>query len=391
MRLLFSSLSHYGHVFPMLPLAAAAARAGHQVGYAVGGALHPTLAALGLEPITAGMPLREAFEQAGRERFGAPVHFGELTPDQIEDHVAVTFGSVLPRGFAEDLGPVLAEFEPELVIYDAVCPGAGAAAVLAGVPAVCHGLGHHRLITLTEQYVREVRGFAAGLGLDFSAEDPNPLGHPYLDIYPPSLQDPHFLAKGDRVPLRPVPFAQPGELPSRLRLSDRERPLIYLTLGTEAGADGAGGVLRAAIDGLSTMDAQVLVAVGPKLAAEQFRDVPETVIVEPWVPQADLLPHLDLVVHHGGAGTTLGSLGNAVPQVVMPRGADQFVNAEAVLAAGAGERLMPDEVTARAVADAAGRVLAEPGFRRASRRVADEIATMPVPDEVVAALPGMAQ
>ncbi|MEX5634478.1 glycosyltransferase [Parafrankia sp. FMc2] len=389
MHILFSSLAHYGHIFPMLPLAVAAARRGHRVGYAVDKALHPTLSALGLEPIAAGISLAEAFGRGGEQLFGAQVDRQEMTPAQAEHHVMVTFGSVLPRSYAADLGEVFTRFRPDLLVYDSVCPGAAVAAELAGIPALCHGLGHRELNTLTPEYVSQVHEFAAGLGLDLSPGDLNPLGHPYLDIYPPSLQDQEFRAEARRIELRPVPFAQPGGPPVGLRLSGRTRPLIYLTLGTEAGAEGAGDVLRQAVRGLAVLDADVLVAVGPKLTLETVGPVPENVFLRSWVPQADLLPHLDLVVHHAGSGTTLGSLSHGLPQLVMPRGADQFINARLILTAGAGERLLPAEFTFSAVTEIAARLMAGKEYREAAGRISREIALMPSPTEVATRLPDL--
>ncbi|MEU4804602.1 glycosyltransferase [Actinosynnema sp. NPDC023587] len=391
MRLLFASLAHHGHVFPLVPLAVAAVRAGHRVGYATGGALHPVLARTGLEPVRVGPTLPEAFERVGGGDFGERVRRGELSPDQIAVHVAEVFGSVLPRRFLADLEPVLARFRPDLVVYDAVCVGAGAAAGRAGVPAVAHGLGHRDLTALTPEYVARVGEFAAEAGVAPPAGARTPLGHTYLDVYPPSMQDPDFVAHADRIVLRPVAFAPPGAAPPRLRLADRRRPLVYLTLGTEAGADDGHGVLRAAIDGLSTLDADVLVATGPKLAVADIGPVAANVLLEQWVPQARLLPHLDLAVHHAGAGTTLAALGAAVPQLVLPRAADQFVNAGALLAAGAAERLLPHQVSASAVAAAADRLLTGVSVRLAAERIAAEIATMPSPEAVAAILPGLAR
>ena len=49
---------------------------------------------------------------------------------------------------------------------------------------------------------------------------------------------------------------------------------------------------------------------------------------------------VDAVVTHGGAGTTLGALAFGVPLLVLPQGADQYANAERVVAAGAGRQLL---------------------------------------------------
>jgi len=65
-----------------------------------------------------------------------------------------------------------------------------------------------------------------------------------------------------------------------------------------------------------------------------------------------LLPHLDAVVHHCGSGIMLGALAHGLPQLTLPQGADQITNAGVLVDSGAGVRLLPEEVTAEAVAEA---------------------------------------
>ncbi|MGH3860677.1 glycosyltransferase, partial [Actinokineospora sp.] len=174
---------------------------------------------------------------------------------------------------------------------------------------------------------------------------------------------------------------EPGELPAWV--AEHDQPLVYLTLGT---AFGQVGVLRTAISGLATLPARVVVAAGPTVEIADLGATPDNVTVLPWVSQADLLPHTDLVVHHGGSGTTLGALAAGVPQLFIPQGADQFVNADAVTAGGAGLQLVGDAITVEAVAANASNLLADNAVAARSREVAAEIAAMPSPAETAADL-----
>ena len=65
--------------------------------------------------------------------------------------------------------------------------------------------------------------------------------------------------------------------------------------------------------------------------------------------------------------------------------------AQALAGCGARIRLLPEEITPQAVAEAVQRLLEEPGYRRAAGRLADEIAAMPSPAETVPALERLAQ
>jgi UDP:flavonoid glycosyltransferase YjiC (YdhE family) len=64
---------------------------------------------------------------------------------------------------------------------------------------------------------------------------------------------------------------------------------------------------------------------------------------ERFVPQGVRLPHVDVVAHHGGSGAMLGALSHGLTQLVLPHGADQFMNAKALLDSGAGRCLLPEE------------------------------------------------
>ena len=108
--------------------------------------------------------------------------------------------------------------------------------------------------------------------------------------------------------------------------------------------------------------------------------------VERYVPQSAVLEYCDLVVSHGGSGTALGALALGLPQLCLPQGADQFLNAAAIASAGAGLALMPREATAEAVTDAVLRLLTDPSFRDAAARVSESIASMPSVEEVAALL-----
>jgi UDP:flavonoid glycosyltransferase YjiC (YdhE family) len=253
--------------------------------------------------------------------------------------------------YAEDLLPELVRLRPDLVVHGWGVPGAALAAREAGVPGLWHGFG---------------RLFPAGIGLEL----PTGFGVPHLDICPPSLQDRDFLDSEIRVALRPVPYSEPGE--------EFGTPLTYLTFGT---AFGTRELLTTAVEGLALLRSRVVVATG-RIGPEELGAVPDNVTVRAWVPQASLLARADLVVHHGGSGTTLGALAAGVPQLVLPQGADQFANAEAVTAAGAALRLMPGEVSVAAVAQCASRLRTDPGHREAARGIADEIARMPAPEDV---------
>ncbi len=172
--------------------------------------------------------------------------------------------------------------------------------------------------------------------------------------------------------MRPIPWSEPR---------DRRRPLVYLTLGTVVGTDE---VLEPAVGGLASLDADVIVALGSAPGVDLGR-LPGNVHVAAFVDQAALMTEVDLVVHQGGRVTILAALANGVKQVLLPKGADQFLNADRMVAAELAAVIMPSDATADTIAIAAKVALAETD--RASIDAARaEIEAMPAPIAVIGQL-----
>lgn len=142
--------------------------------------------------------------------------------------------------------------------------------------------------------------------------------------------------------------------------------------------------LQTVLGALAGLDVRVLVTVGPQGDPGALRALAAHVRVERYVPQTLVLPHCDVVVSHAGSGTVLATLALGLPQLCLPQGADQFLNAAAVASSGARITLAPDEAGPDAIQDAVARLLAEAPFVGAANRAS--IASMPSPDEVAAVL-----
>jgi MGT family glycosyltransferase len=202
----------------------------------------------------------------------------------------------------------------------------------------------------------------------------------YLDIYPSVLRPPHDIELDCRQAIRPVTIEEEaGALPSVVTAPD-DRPLVYLTFGTVWNAPSP--AFRAAVDALRELDVRALVTVGPGGDPELFGTLPDRVAVARYVPQHAVLEHCAAVVSHAGSGTFLASLGRGIPQVCLPQGADQFINAGSCARVGAGRTLLADEATPAAIAAAIADVLGDSGFGERASQVGAEIERMPSPGEV---------
>lgn len=373
MRVLATCLPGYGHFHPMVPLARALQDAGHEVAFATEARFCPRVTAAGFRAFPAGIGPGKVFERALALTGAAP-------PEDTSRFGAQMFAAVAAPAKMPELIAAVDAWRPDLVVYDVTDYAGPVAAAHAGIPAVAHGLGPLFPAELTRLGAELV----APLWREWGVAPPDaPFGAAYLDICPPTLQTPAIAGVGAVVqPLRPVPFdAVTGEaLPAWVGTLGA-RPTVYITLGTVE--NDAPGVIEAAIAGLRDEPVDLVVTVGPNRDPEDLGPQPPHVHVERYLPQSLLMPYCDVVVSHGGSGTTLAALAHGLPMLLLPQGANQFDNAERCAAAGVGLRLLPEETDAATVGEAVRALLAQPGFRACAREVAEEIWRMPAPAVVV--------
>jgi UDP:flavonoid glycosyltransferase YjiC (YdhE family) len=102
-----------------------------------------------------------------------------------------------------------------------------------------------------------------------------------------------------------------------------------------------------------------------------------------------LFPQAAVVVTHAGMGTVTRALAAGVPLVCLPMGRDQLDVAARVVHANAGVRLRPSAKPA-AIAAAVERVISEPGFRNAARRLGARLVADAAAQQGIAALEALA-
>jgi UDP:flavonoid glycosyltransferase YjiC (YdhE family) len=104
-----------------------------------------------------------------------------------------------------------------------------------------------------------------------------------------------------------------------------------------------------------------------------------------------LLPGCAAVIHHGGAGCLMTAVSAGVPQVVLPTGMDQPVNAARLAATGAAITIPRAVATPTAIRAAVETVLREPGYAAAATKLARQCAERPTPADVAAGLADIAR
>jgi UDP:flavonoid glycosyltransferase YjiC (YdhE family) len=373
MRFLFSSRPAFGHVFAIAPLAKAAQDAGHEVVFASGKAFLDRLRGWGFQTAEVGEGIEWGFEQAA-ERFP-----DLLQPEQPEFGARMFVDVLGPRSL-HDMNRVIAETQPDVVVYEVTDVGAGVAALASETTAVSHSLSRSarvffdalraRMHVLWEELERDAVGDVL-------------TGDVYLDIWPESMRAPEEcgLAR-HQWSLRPITWADPsGMVPEWL--AKIRGPLVFVSLGTVFyGRD----VLPKVIAALEALDCDALVLAGVDLTPEDLAVSTDRIRVAGFVNQAEVLRHADVVVHHGGAGTLLGTLSRGLPALSIGAGADRPMTSESLVKRGAGLALDPWTATSEGIAQAISKLLAESIYRQQAEEVRREIERMPSPGEIVAQL-----
>ena len=383
MRVLLTTPAGLGHIHPTVPLAQAMVARGHDVLWAAppDGVDHVRQA--GFRAVAVG----SAGLTQPKEVLRRYPELGSLPPAEVPDVLfGKMFGAIATPDRLPDLLALALEWRPHLMVADGAEFAGHIVAAEIGVPSVTKGFGP----MLPERRVAAAGEEVAPLWRSRGLEPP-PYGglyeRMYLDIYPPGLQPP-----APHVPhrqlLRPVPYdgRLEGSAPAPLPDGPAGAPLVYVTMGTVFNDPAP---LQVVVEAVAGLDARVLVTVGPRADPAMLGPQRPHVRVERYVPQTLALPQCDVVVSHAGSGTVLATLGLGLPQLCVPQGADQFLNAAAVAAAGAGVSLMPDEATTEAVGGAVTQLLSDGSFGEAARRISDSIAAMPSPDDVAAVLESM--
>lgn len=374
MRILFSSTPAHGHLLPLLPLARAFQERGDQVAVLTAGAFAPVLAPEGIELLPAGPTADVLFAESGR-RTGV-----DAAADPTPEAVAEFFAGTRIDLTADDALAAARAWAPDLIVAEAMDFVGPLVAAALDVPLATHAFGPAIPPAFTD-------GIAEVAAVRYAARGLTPVAARwYVDPCPDLLQAPGWQPPAERRPVRPEPHRGPGPAAPVAPAAPRgDQPRVLVTFGTHF-ADPA--VLTPILAELRATGAELVVTLGLTARAEDYDLADDGITFAPFTPLADLLPDVDLVVTHGGAGTTLGALARGLPLVVVPQGADQFLQAAAVEAAGAGIAVPPGADVPQAVAKAVVALRSDGTHAAAAQAVADQVAAMPSPGQVAATLAG---
>ncbi len=333
-----------GNVPPAVGIAAELQRRGHAVRFAG----HPRQ--------------RDSLTAAGFDV--APSH--EARPfSPLDDNSPLTYVKTFgDRGLGRDVSAALADRPADLVVVDCLLFGVMEALRTSGTPYV--SLEH-----LYDAYFRRswLRG-PMGLGMRLMRLDPAAslaaaratlvASLPTLD---PAGAQPRsdVTYVGPAVPFSPRVSADPAVLVS---LSTIKFPKMQESLQT-------------VLDATAGLDARVVVTTGPVVDPASLRASANHELHR-FVPHAELMPSMSLVIGHGGHSTTMQALAHDLPIVVMPMHPllDQRMVGQSLEREGAG-RLVSKKTSVEELRTVVSDLLADGPHRQAAARLGEQVRAMP--------------
>jgi len=371
LQLLVAAFGDAGHAFPAIALARALAERGHEV------------------TVETWNRWREAVEELGLGFYAAEEYtvFPPPAPDGSEGPTAADAAGVLI--------PMMEEMRPDLVVSDilTVAPVLAAEATGRpwaslvphvyppqdpGTPFFAFGFlpprtGFGRWVWRRWQPVLE-----AGLrqGREELNETRARVGLPALDRFHgglsaeltlvatfPQLEYPRQWPPHVRV-TGPMFFEVPYP---DVELPDGEEPLVLVAPSTAQ--DPEATLVAAALEALADEPVRVLATTNRMVKADMI-DAPANATVVDWVSYSQVLPHADLVVSHGGHGTSVRALSGGVPLLACPALGDMAENGARIAWTGAGLMLPRRLVRPGPLRLAVRRILGEPRFRQRAGELA---------------------
>jgi UDP:flavonoid glycosyltransferase YjiC (YdhE family) len=423
-RFLFTTMPATGHVMPKLPIARELVARGHDVHWYTGAAYRASVRATGATH----HPIRSA-EDFGGQTIGEA--FPELVGLTGVTMVRRAFQRVFidnAEGMLRDCQAILAEHPADVILAEPLFVAARWLHELGGPPWATLGesmlgtysrdtapfgpglfplggpagrlrnatmnLVHRRLLfaPVTSHYEQaRARVGLPRLGVSFI--DTFIGSHLYMQSTVPGFEYPrsdlppqvHFIG-----PLLPEPTAN-FDPPRWWDELGGSRPVVLVTQGTVA--TDPQHLLVPTLRALADEDALVIATTGGP--AEDVLNAlggtpPAHVKVERFVPYAELMPHIRVLVTNGGYGTVQHALSEGVPIVVAGATEDKPEVAARIAWSGAGIRLRSQSPAPEHLRRAVREVLDRPDYRNRAHAIGEEMAAYDAPRTAATLLENLA-
>lgn len=191
-----------------------------------------------------------------------------------------------------------------------------------------------------------------------------------------------------------APNPPQGSVPDWLNAIPADARIALITLGTTFTGDL--GFFSWAAQAAARVGFVPLVVIGwnplaPEDKAKLKAALPPTTRLLNFVPFDHVLPRTDLMIHHGGMGTTHAALIHGIPQIVVPHAADQRGQARRVAQALVGLNLTAHDVKNGMLYEGVKAIGSDTRVQQTAHELAAEMAALGGAARAAEALEGMAK
>jgi MGT family glycosyltransferase len=411
MKILITSIPGAGHLNPLLSIASLLVESGHEVAVQVNEDLRPAVEAAGHRFLS---EIPNALTSGG--------YYFETYPERMQKSPGMEMtGYDLVHFFARNIAAqsaslkmALYDFQADLILADSLYWGT--LPMLVGPrdnrPAIAHlgisvvniGSGknipmrpnetpeqHEAELQLRERFILQpaqqaVNTALASLGypalpcpiLEAMTRLPDLYLHPGIE----SFEYPDSNSKVRYIGALPTPTGQP-KLPEWWQQIDRTKSLVLVTQGTVANRD-LGQVIAPALVALGGReDVTIIVTTGGQPVESIPVAIPSNARIASFLPYAQIMPEIDLLITNGGYGTVNMAISHGIPVISAGLTEDKEEVSAHVQWSGAGIDLRTDQATPEAIRHAVDEIFTQPGYHERAQQLSIEFARHDVKSELL--------
>jgi MGT family glycosyltransferase len=411
MKVLIASIPGLGHLNPLLSIASLLVESGHEVGVQVNENLRPAVEGAG----------HRFLSEIPNAQTSAGYYFDNYAERMQKSPGMEMVGYDLVHFFARNIAAqsaslkmALYDFQADLILADSIYWGTlpmlvgprekRPAIVHLGISVVNIGSGKNipmragetpeqrdaelqlrkRLILQPAQ--QAVNAALASLGypalpcpiLEAMTALPDLYLHPGIE----SFEYPDSNSKVQYIGALPTPADQPT-LPEWWQHLDRTKRLVLVTQGTIANRDFS-QVIAPALAALGGReDVTIIVTTGGQPVESIPVAIPANARIASFLPYAQIMPEIDLLITNGGYGTVNMAISHGIPVISAGLTEDKEEVSAHVQWSGAGIDLRTNQATPKAIRRAVDEIYKQPRYRERARQLALEFASHDVKAELL--------
>lgn len=170
------------------------------------------------------------------------------------------------------------------------------------------------------------------------------------------------------------------------RLAQAKTPKVFVSLGTLL-VDIRAAFFQKLIDAFANEPVTIVAATNPDI----FEVWPDNFIVNGFVPQTELMPHMDAVICHGGFNTVNDTFTNGLPMLITPIAYDHFHTAKLIENSGGGISIRYKRLKIADLKSSVFELLENPKYRNAALKIKETFISAGGNDKAVQLLEDFAE